>query len=96
MHVHGATFNPNLQLNAAASAARAEARREVERTRKKLLSASSLLGASDDEDCVVTLNAGQDHEEQGRSQDHRRHHVETQSIGKNDGENDDTPFSDYA
>ena len=51
-------FDPNIQMNALYAAARAEAKREAERTRKKLRNfASALAGEySDGTDCVVKLS----------------------------------------
>jgi hypothetical protein len=58
MHVRNIQFDPNIQMNALYAAARAEAKREAERTRKKLRNfASALAGEySDGTDCVVKLS----------------------------------------
>jgi hypothetical protein len=58
MHVHGNQFDPNIQMNAVYAAARAEAKRAADRTRKSLLNApSALAGEYDYEaDCVVSLS----------------------------------------
>ncbi len=58
MHVHFHQFDPNIQLNALNAAARAEAKRAAERTRKRLLSAASALAGEYEyeADCVVSLS----------------------------------------
>lgn len=100
MHLHGPQFNANLQLSAAFAAVRAEARREAEQTRRKLVSVSSALLGEADEDCIVTLRGREDGEEQaaqGGNQD--------DASAGSDEESDDTnggplttggPFSNYA
>lgn len=57
MHIHPNQINPNLQLDNLYAAERAAAKREVERTRRKLLEfASKLEGeAESGEDCIVKL-----------------------------------------
>ncbi|MGA8111911.1 MAG: hypothetical protein WBD46_14080 [Acidobacteriaceae bacterium] len=92
MHVHGPQFNPNYQLNAIYAAARAEARREAERTRKKLLSAASSLAAEAGEDCIVSLKSRDGGEEEASQQGQHGHNGEPQSREPAD----DGPFSDYA
>jgi hypothetical protein len=61
MRVHQNQVNPNAQLDAMYAAQRAAAKREAERTRKKLVdSASELAGEADTEACVVKLGALQE------------------------------------
>jgi hypothetical protein len=93
MHVHGPRLNQDYQINALAAAARTEARREAERTRRKLLSASSLLSDSENEDCIVTLGSQGDEEGQPQQQSRRDRQRESQSSGT---EAEEPPFSDYA
>lgn len=57
MHPRNIQFDPNLQMNALYAAARAEAKKEAERTRKKLRTFASALAGElgDGADCVVQL-----------------------------------------
>src|SRR5271156_3311425 len=57
MHVHASQPNPNIQLNALYAAEKAEAKRETERTRKKLMQFASVLSGEAGEACVVKLGA---------------------------------------
>jgi hypothetical protein len=68
MHIHP-QINPNMQLDNLYAAGKAAAKREVERTRRKLLEcASELSGEADSgEDCIVELAARQESKQQ-RSQ----------------------------
>lgn len=58
MHAHNIKFDPEFQVNPLCAAARVEARKEAERTRKKLRNfASALTGeCNEGEDCVVELS----------------------------------------
>ncbi len=60
MRVHPNQINPNTELNALYAAERTAAKREIERTRKKLLEfVSKLAGEADPgEDCIVKLDMG--------------------------------------
>ncbi len=91
MHVHRAQFDPNLQLNYLGAAAKAEARKAAERTRKRLLEgASSLLG--DEEDCVVRLGAQEDSQDDAK----QRQNDEKREDGRQGAGSPDELFSDYA
>jgi hypothetical protein len=72
MHARNIQFDPNIQTSALYAAARAEAKREAERTRKKLRSfASALAGEyNDGEDCVVRLRGDDGSQEQANRQSH--------------------------
>ncbi len=74
MHVHGNQFDPRIEAYALLSAARAEARQEAERVRRRLLESSSSLGseADDDVDCVVRLSGGSSDGGQPNPQDGER------------------------
>lgn len=79
MHIHANQINPNTQLDALYAAEKAAAKREAERTRKKLSElASKLAGDADSvEDCVVRLGSreeseGQAKEESQENQDGRK------------------------
>jgi hypothetical protein len=58
MHVHDNRFDPNSQMAALYAATRAEAKKEAERTRKKLRSFASVLAGeyNDGADPVVKLS----------------------------------------
>lgn len=58
MHGRNIQFDPNFQLNALYAAARAEAKKEAERTRKKLRSFASVLACEfgDEADCVARMS----------------------------------------
>ena len=75
MHIHSNQINPNMQLESLYAAEKASAKREVERTRKKLLeSAAKLAGqAESQEDCIVKLGAqGEKQQSQSRQKQSRR------------------------
>jgi hypothetical protein len=94
MHVHGNQFDPGIQMNYLASVAKAEAAREAERTRKKLLNAaSSLAGDIDEADFVVSLGGEEDSGEQSRKQDQERNQQPDRPQSAPAPEQN---FSDYA
>ncbi len=64
MHIHLNQINSNMQLDSLYAAEKAAAKKEVERTRRKLLeSASKLAGQTEsEEDWVVKLGA---HDQEG-------------------------------
>jgi hypothetical protein len=66
MHVHANQPNPNIQLNTLYAAEKAEAKRETERTRKKLMEFASVLAGEAGEACVVKLEAHDESQEQGK------------------------------
>jgi hypothetical protein len=69
MHVHPSPINPNAQLDALYAAEKTAAKREAERTRKKLLeSASALAGHASGEACVVKLRARGESQKQASQQ----------------------------
>lgn len=73
MHVHQNQMNPTAQLDAAYAAQKTHAKREVERTRKKLTElASELEGASDAEAWVVSLGNRKESDGQTKRQTYRR------------------------
>ena len=59
MHIHGNQMNPNISLDAAYAAQQAQAKREAEATRKKLLETASQLAAAN-EDCIVSIGSQQE------------------------------------
>jgi hypothetical protein len=69
MRVHQNQVNPNVQLDAMYAAQKAAAKREAERTRKKLFELSSeLAGAGDLGAYVVKLGAREESEAGGKNQ----------------------------
>jgi hypothetical protein len=71
MHIHSIQFNLDMQMYALQAAAKAEAKLEAARTRKKLINfASVLAGEFDDEtDFVVRLNGDGAPRDQSNRQD---------------------------
>jgi hypothetical protein len=93
MHIHPNQINPNMQLDSLCAAGKAAAKRDVERTRKRLLEcASELAGEADSgEDCIVELGA---HEES-----QQRQSQQNQATRKNPKRQRlvvDTSISDWA
>jgi hypothetical protein len=70
VHIHANQTNPNAQLNALYAAEKAEAKRETERTRKKLIEFASVLASECGEPCVVKLEGHEEPQEQTK-QDQR-------------------------
>jgi hypothetical protein len=69
MRVRGNQLDPNLlQMYALRAAAKTEAKREAERTRRKLLNAASALAGECDDaaDCVVRLSGDSSQEQANR------------------------------
>jgi hypothetical protein len=98
MHVHGNQFDPNIQMYSLSAAARAEAQRAAERTRRKLLNAASALACEDDEaaDCVVSLSEDNASREQGNHRSRQDRGGQKKQDEQANSENVDTPFSDWA
>ena len=73
MHVHGNQFDPRIEMYAQLAATKTEAKREAERTRRKLLNAASVLAGeyAGGLDCVVRLsgNGGGEEHEGGRGRE---------------------------
>jgi hypothetical protein len=98
MHVHGNQFDPNIQMNAMYAAARAEAKRAADRTRKSLLNApSALAGEYDYEaDCVVSLS-GDDASRENANQGHAQNQGgQKQANRQVDSDRRGDPFSYWA
>jgi hypothetical protein len=69
MRIHQNQVNPNAQLDAMYAAQKAAAKREAERTRKKLIDfASELSGQAGEEACVVQVGLHDEPSEDGRKQ----------------------------
>lgn len=93
MHIHPNQINPSMQLDSLYAAGKAAAKREVERTRKRLLEcAPELAGEADsEEDCIVELGAS----EEGQ----QRQSQQNQATRKNQKRNRvtvETSISDWA
>jgi hypothetical protein len=96
MHVHQNQMNPTAQLDAAYAAQKAAAKREAERTRKKLTElASEPDGASDAEAWVVSLGPREesDGETKRRTYPRERKPTKRQEPAPEGGENS---ISDWA
>lgn len=96
MRVHDARFNSDYQMYALRAAADTEEQREAEQVRKQLHAASSMLAASEDEDCVVTLREREDGERQAPQQDQSDRRSGTQPCESGATGSDDSPYSEYA
>ncbi len=82
MHVHGNQFDPMLQTNLLYAAEKAEAKREAERTRRKLLSAASALAGECEDAAVVSLSGDDSQQEQPNQrgqQDQQRDQADSDS-----------------
>ena len=91
MHIHANQFDPNIQLSALYAT---EAKKEAERTRKKLLDSASSLAA--EADCVVELSGDDPSQQQADSQDKQNHGGQKKQSEEASSENAEGPFSDWA
>jgi hypothetical protein len=66
MHIHANQINPNAQLDASYAAEKAAAKKETERTRKKLSEFASALAGEAGEACVVRVGANQESREHAK------------------------------
>jgi hypothetical protein len=105
MHIHPSQINANAQTDALHAADKAAAKREVERTRKKLLEfASEIAGeAAFGEDCIVQLGSREEapREEASREEGQRpqKRQLDNQNKNNNNEEtnsDDNTSISDWA
>jgi hypothetical protein len=92
MHIHGNQINPNVQLDASYAAERAAAKREAERTRKKLSQFASALAG---EACIVELEAGEDSQGQAKRQNQPRD-GNPKKQNQDDSNDADKSISDWA
>jgi hypothetical protein len=96
MHIHANQTNPNIQLNPLYAAEKAEAKRETERTRKKLMEFASVLAGEAGEACVVKLAAREESQEQQKQGQHQENHSrkkQTEGVNPN---SEDGSISDWA
>jgi hypothetical protein len=95
MHIHPSQINLNAELNALYDLQRAEAKRETDRTRKKLLdSALELEGDSDS--YVVRLGEHAESEEQGSPENQQEERSRKNQEERRDPEGTDSSISDWA
>lgn len=96
MHIRPSQVNPNIQLDAMYAAQKAAAKREVERTRKKLTEFASKLAGESGEAPVVEIGAREESREKS-SQQEPQDMVEPQKPkDKTDSQNAERYLSDWA
>jgi hypothetical protein len=89
MRVHQNQVNPNAQLDAMYAAQKAAAKREAERTRKRLVDfASELAGQADEEACVVQFGPHEETREDARERRPDRKRSKESSDGAEDSISD--------
>jgi hypothetical protein len=95
MHVHPNQPNPNLQMDALYAADKAAAKKEVERTRRKLLEfGSEITGEADSgEDCVVQLGAREEGQKRQNQQSQPSRKKQKEQL---DSAEADNSISDWA
>jgi hypothetical protein len=81
MHVHRNQFDPNLELSTINAAAKAEAKKAAERTRRKLLEAASAL-AGESDGYVVRLGSREGSQEDARQHDQSDEEQQNGSKGQ--------------
>lgn len=94
MHIRPNQTDPNVQVDALYAAQKAAAKREVERTRKKLLEfASELAGEADSgEDCIVRLDA----RDEGQTRQNLPRQAKRKKENKAENSEDAKSISDWA
>jgi hypothetical protein len=97
VHIHANQINPNTQLDSLYAAEKAAAKREAERTRKKLSELASKLAfeADSEEDCVVRLGSRQESEERAK-QDSQKNQAGGKKQGRTNSEVANNSISDWA
>jgi hypothetical protein len=97
MHIHANQTNPNVQLNALYAAEKAEAKRETERTRKKLIKFASVLAGECGEPCVMKLGAHEEPQVQAKQDQRNRNQgsrkKQSEAVNPEPG---DASISDWA
>jgi len=95
VHIHPNQINANAQLDALYAADKAAAKREAERTRRKLLEfASELAGEADSgEDCIVQLGAHEEGQKQQKQNQASRNNKQKSQVDSEDAGNS---ISDWA
>ena len=93
MHIHATQFNLDMQMNALYAAARAEAKQEAERTRKKLGNfASALAGQVDDADCIVSFTKGVASRQQSNQQESQSKSTQNEQAAEEDLESNASSY----
>jgi hypothetical protein len=92
MHIHPNLISPNTELNSLYAAQKSAAKREVERTRKKLLGFGYEVEAEASEACVVDLNA----EPESRQERHPRQRGSGKKVAEQDAGPGHNSVSDWA
>jgi len=94
MRIHN-QVNPNYELNALSAAAKAEAKKEAERTRKKLFDSASALAGEYDEAVVVKLSGDRESKEDSQQHTAQDQGGEKEQANSKAPQDDDT-FSGWA
>jgi hypothetical protein len=96
MRVHQNQVNPYAQLDAMHAAQKAAARRQAERTRKKLLQlASESAGEADTESCVVQLESHSQQQEAAEEKNQRGSRSSKKRASEIDSPDEHTSISDW-
>jgi len=100
MHIHASQINPNAQLDALYAAEKAAAKKETERTRKKLSEFASALAGEAGEPCVVRVGTNEEsgeHAKPPNQQTADRRKDESGSMAmRSDAEQANQSISDWA
>jgi len=95
MHIHASQINPNAQLDALYTAEKAAARKETERTRKKLSEFASALAGEAGESRVSAV-ANQEPREHAKQADERPRRDSGNTTKQVDSERANQSISDWA
>jgi len=100
MHIHASQINPNAQLDALYAAEKAAAKKETERTRKKLSEFASVLAGEAGEACVVRVGTNEEPREHARPPNQQAEDGPKRDSGKRtkqaDSERANQCISDWA
>jgi hypothetical protein len=96
MHVHASQINPNAQLDALYAAEKAAAKKETERTRKKLSEFASALAGEAGEACVVRVGTNKESREHAKQADDRPKRESGNTTKQVDSERANESISDWA
>jgi len=96
MHIHANQNNPNIQLNNLYAAEKAAAKRETERTRKKLLEFASALAGESGDAWAVKLGARDESHAQEKRENQQTGNRHSQGSGKIQNEGADSEDGDHS
>ena len=98
MHIRPSQVNPNIQLDAMYAAEKAAAKREAERTRKKLMEfASKLAGDSEaSEASIVEIGAREESHEESRQREQQERVDPQKPKDETDSHDAERYLSDWA